>query len=362
MTPQAVITKARRKLHDLTGHTWTEAELLDWVRDAVVHLLSKADSALTFSAYDLPPRETWAYTYEWERELLNGPSRKFTYTRRDKLEATQLFETQDIEDGTDLTTGWNVSYLWELGFVSADSDVSYKVLLPKESGSIRAVWFDNERVPPTNHITLDNSYNDWWKLEGEPVAWTSTVGRSDEFVLYEIVKTYSQSYNTLTSSKGMPRSFSGDRTYEVGSDSQYGIARQVIASDKQYFAHKQWEIYGIPRKWVSSDDGLLVWHSVTLDADQILIDKEITALPAILHKYIVYFVLYMAFNQRGEGYAPNIASHYLDRYQRAFSLLNRLQNSTHMAASYSRSRNQRSGKKITWPRLPANFEQPRRLV
>lgn len=365
MTPADVISRAQEKLHDLNYSTWTETELFDWVKDGVLSIFADTDPALTFSVYDLPPRHTWSYSHEWERELLDGPSRKFTYSQPsspDGFECTQLFETSDLNSDNQNTTEWNVTALWELAQVGSATDLTYKVVLPKSNSEIRAVWYKEERLEPTYHQRLDNNNDAWWKVQGEPVLWTTTLGKEDEFVVFEIRTTDVQSYHTIKSERGIPRRITGERSYQLDGTNMYGIMRSISSPDRQYFTSHQWQRYGTLRRFGSDAEGLLVWHTVVPDIDFIELDTELALLPTFAHKYLIYFVLFMAFNQRGEGYDPVMSQHYFNRFKRVSRVMGRMQSSVFEAATYARAPTRRTLKSRPWPRLPSNFEQPRRLI
>jgi len=333
---------------------------MDWVKDGVLQLLSTEGSAMTFSAYDLPPRETWACAFDWEMDLLRGrgPSRKYTFGRVDGKETTQLWETSAL-NGTAQSSNFGVTYLWELAFISGNSDLTYKLVLPRNTSSIKRLWYKDESIDPVSVGRLDRTLDRWWTLSGEPQLWATGLGKEDDVVIFEIETQYNQAYDVQTFTRGIPRQISGDRTYTlaVGSD-QTGIMRSIVSPDRQYFVGHQWSKFGTPRKYASDEDGILIWHSVVPDVDHLEAGRDIEILPSLLHKYVKYFLLGMAFGQRGEGYSPDLSNHYLNRFARGIPLLNRLENSISSATRYARSPTSTGRRRRRpFPRLPSNFPQ-----
>ena len=359
MTPNEIIAAAQIKLHDSGNEIWDNDTLLDWVKDGVLQLLAAENSAMTFSAYDLPPRETWSCSYDWEMDLLRGRgrTRKFTFTRPDQREATQLWETADL-NGSARSSNYGVTYLWELSFISGESDLVYKLILPRDTNRIKRLWYKNESIDPVSIRRLDSTLDRWWTLQGEPLLWSTQLGSEDEVVIFEIETTYGQAYDVQNGTRGIPRQISGDRTYTLDSASQLGIMRSIVSEDRQYFISHQWSKIGTPRHYSSDEEGILIWHSVVKEIDHLEAGRDIEILPPLLHKYVKYFVLSMAFGQRGEGYAPDLSNHYFDRFTRGLPLLNRLENSVSAATAYNRTPTPTGRRRRRpFPRLPSQFPQ-----
>ena len=72
-TVQDDITKIQDNLHD-DGAIWTVAELLRAYNDAYRRFLQNSSAIKDHAMFDVPPRNSYTYCYEWEASMVTGPS------------------------------------------------------------------------------------------------------------------------------------------------------------------------------------------------------------------------------------------------------------------------------------------------
>lgn len=141
----------------------------------------------------------------------------------------------------------------------------------------------------------------------------------------------------------------------ITAELEIGIFRKAISPDRQYWPSGQWQVFGIAKRWDSSEDNILVYHSVNSE-DILNENDDIELIPKQIHKYLAYYALFILFNRQGEGYDPSLAQHYLIRANRGVVLLNKLSNTTRVNESYVRgSRGDRPRVRTQLPQLPSNF-------
>lgn len=138
-------------------------------------------------------------------------------------------------------------------------------------------------------------------------------------------------------------------------DIELGIFRKAISPDRQYFPSGQWFVLGIARRWGSSENNILVHHSVN-SVDLITEKDELVLLPDQIHKYLTYYALSILYNRQGEGYDPSLAAHYQQRASRGVVMLHKLANPSRASESYTRG-SQGSAPRVRnrLPQLPSNF-------
>lgn len=210
-----IIDSAQLVLQD-SANLFTRAELLNWCRDGIRVMGSQSGALRTFKTYDMPPRHSYAITYEWEKRYVDGGSfRKFTFSHATaRVEATSLFEVPQSEGVTTIPGLLNVTQLWEIARAGEEVEAHCRVYLPKSESYLKGVWWDHKRIPPTGLKNLDNLEDHWWRVNGEPYEFTY-LGRNHTIDLYEFKTDYVQAYDLKNRDVGMPTDFSGDRTYTV---------------------------------------------------------------------------------------------------------------------------------------------------
>lgn len=440
-TLSTLVDDVLKRLND-DGTLFTRAEVTRWLSEGLRRIAVQSKHARTFTALDMPPRHFTAITHQWESNLANGSYRKWTFTHQNgQRECTFLWEAQAADEAPIESHLRAVSNLWEITTQAGEVDAPYRFYLPKNESIVYSVWHDHERLISATTSTLDTLEDRWWSIDGEPFLYTQGLGPSETFEIFEIDTEYRQSYDHVDRNQGFPRSFSGDRTYSVDSESHewgyayawngesaapstqltgigrrftqgpehdtvndeqgffythdwegqqhrgeevtvstfvaetnplrfdpdvdppvgelfnlaQGIFRKGVSTSRQYFPSSQWNVLGGCRAFGSSDDAVLVWHSV-LPPDTPSEEAEINIIPDQVRKYLIYYAMGVLLNRQGEGYDPALAEHYNLRASRGPILMHKLGNVSRAATTYTRGVTGRSterGNRL--PRLPSNF-------
>lgn len=104
-----------------------------------------------------------------------------------------------------------------------------------------------------------------------------------------------------------------------------GLIREMTSPDRQYLPSPDWELpLGGIRDLHSSAGNLLLWEVVLPDVPDLTEDDTPVMIPAPLQKYLRYYTLYCAFARQGEGYRPDLAMHWKQRWERGPKLLRKL--------------------------------------
>ena len=438
----ALVDDILTRLND-DGTLFSRAEILRWLSEGYRRLANQARHARTFTAMDMPPRHTAAYSQPWEYNA-DRTQRKWTFTHQNgRSECTFLWEAQQADGLATTNHLRNVTNLWELSVGEGDADVHYRFSLPRNKDVIHTVWHDHERLIATTARVLDSLEDKWWNVSGEPQHWMRGLDKASDFEVYEIETEYIQGYDPRNSEFGGPRGFIGDRAYEVESDTnswgyayswsnepsapstqltgigrrftqgpeadtrnsndpgffythdwegqahrtetitasatvvetnpfrydpgtdppvetitanlEVGVFRSAESTQRQYFPSEQWQVHGVARVFNSSENNILVYHSVTPD-DNISEITEPLMIPDQMQKYLSYFALQVLFNRQGEGYDPALASHYALRSPRGVLIMKRLGGITRVAESYVRGQPRATTRsRASLPQLPSNF-------
>lgn len=213
-----IIDDALATLQD-DGTLFSRGELLSWARDGLRIVTAQTAVARTFKTYALPPRHSFAITYEWERRYVErGTYRKFTFAHETaRLHSTSVFEI-GIAGGVIPFPGlMSVTQLWELARAGEQVEAHYRLYFPRSQSSLRGLWWDHKRLRPVGLSELDDLQDAWWKVQGDPFLFNQSLGHNQTADIYEIVTTYHQPYKLIDHERGMPTDFSGDRTYTVDS-------------------------------------------------------------------------------------------------------------------------------------------------
>lgn len=218
MTIGDILDAAQEFLHD-DGAVWPRAELLTWANDGYRQLLAQSHAVVRPFQIDVPGRTAWSGSQEWEDRHGQGTWRLFTYsTRSSSMNVTFKWEAQTLEGITPEASADCITHLWELYY--ADSvDQHCRLVLSKQHERPLKVYHDNERMIGASTRELDTLQTDWWQTQGSPIFWfPSSGGRDGSYEIYEIASEYVQSYHHDDADQGMPRLFTGDRTYGVDSN------------------------------------------------------------------------------------------------------------------------------------------------
>ena len=155
-----------------------------------------------------------------------------------------------------------------------------------------------------------------------PLVWTMGVGRERTFDIYEIVTTDNQGYSLKGGPYGIPRYFTGSRTYQAADSNLYGIPRRISSPDRQYLVTS--DRLGIPRTYHSSPLNLLVLEVIGPELPDLHEEDTPTLIPAQMQKYLRYGTLAGMMMQQGEGQNVALASLCQQRFEQGIRFLRRL--------------------------------------
>ena len=213
-----IIDQAQEFLHD-GGAIWPRAELLTWANDGYRQLLAQSHATVRPFQIDVPGRTAWSGSQEWEDRYGQGTWRQFAYhTRSSSIAVTYKWEAQILEGISPEASVDCITYLWELVYAD-EIDMHCRLILSKQHERPLKVYHDNKRLLGAGMRELDTLETDWWKEQGDPIFWfPSGGGRDGSYEVYELSSAYVQSYHLDEADQGIPRLFSGDRTYGLESD------------------------------------------------------------------------------------------------------------------------------------------------
>jgi len=224
-TVQDEITKVQELLHD-SGTIWTSAELLRAFNDGYRRLLQGSDSVKDHVAFDIPPRHSMTFCYEWEDTYGSGPQWMCMLGARvGRWRCTTRWEAQQAEHVGELLTDavtttaemTGITQQWERFIVGTDVDRNYDLIFPRNINSPSRVRFNNSIMLPISTLELDQVHLNWPSFVGQPYWWTAGTGRVQSIEIYRIQTDYTQAYQLTYAqyydSVGMPRYWSGSRTY-----------------------------------------------------------------------------------------------------------------------------------------------------
>ncbi len=355
-------------LHDAVatetdGSIWTRAELLDYYREGYQQLLAAAESVQRFWALDMPSLLPEIFTFNEDRDFTrDGPGWQFGWLGPGGYVATTLGEITALE-GYTASGGTGITFQWEREYVNP-TEVHYRIALPRDQKRLVKVWYDNELLLPVSVRELDNTWQHWMSREGEPQAWTLGTGPLQTMEVYEIVTDSNPSYThdgQEFGRHGIPRSFSGSRTYasvlEHGLTSERGIPRAIWSSQRQY--HNTNLPIGRPFRWGSSDGQLMLLEVITPDVPYLRESDRPWLIPKQMQKYLCYYVLSQAFNRQGEGYQSGMAAFCGQRAQRGVALLRQLGWLGRYAQQFARQGIIQYVGRPPRPRLPSAYPRDR---
>lgn len=214
---ETILDKCQEFLHD-SAALWTRAELLRWLNDGYRQLVSQSHGVKRFFIFDVPPRTTYAGAFEWEDRHGPGTFRKFTKAALSgSVECTYQWEVEFLEGLTPTNSNNAVTHLWELAYVGSDIDNHYRFALPRSNDRIHRVAWDDKRLLGAAVKEIDLQNSPWWHDGSEPLFWLRGLGRERSFEVYEIETDYMQQYAISDEPFGLPRGFSGSRSYAVSS-------------------------------------------------------------------------------------------------------------------------------------------------
>lgn len=217
-----LIDRAQEFLHD-GGAVWPRSELLTWANDGYRQLLAQSHATVRPFQIDVPGRTAWAGSQEWEDRHGSGTWRLFTInTRSASISATFRWEIQTLEGISPEASMDCITSLWELYYAGDDVDGHCRLVLSKQHERPINVYYDSLRLIGNSVRELDTLATPWWQNQGSPIFWfPAEGGRDGSYEVYEVPAAYVQSYHLDSQEEagtGMPRLFSGSRTYGVSSD------------------------------------------------------------------------------------------------------------------------------------------------
>ena len=214
----SVLDNVQIQLHDgaigQDGTIWSRDELLLWLQDGYRQLLSRSKSTHRLMALPVPPRHTFNFTHDWERNhLMGGTGRQFTYAGYDnRRQFTSMWEVERFEGLTPQTSFASVTQLWELAYAS-ESDTHYRFALPKDHEFLLGIWYDHDPLAPISIRELDYFDEAWYRRQGDPLFWSPGVTGVRTYEIYYIQVPSTQAYALYDYLYGTARYMSGDRTY-----------------------------------------------------------------------------------------------------------------------------------------------------
>jgi hypothetical protein len=265
MTIGAIIDQAQEFLHD-SGAIWTRAELLNWANDGYRQLLAQSQAVVRPFQIDTPGRTAWSGSQEWEDRHGSGTFRTFGYNvDTASISVTYRWEAEFLGGLEPADSVDCITQLWEL--VYTDSvDQHMRLVLSKQHERAIKVYFDDKRMIGASVRELDTLTTEWWQQTGDPIFFfPSQGGRDGSYEVYEINSGYVQSYDLQEAQAGIPRRFTGDRTYENEGSvdiwnyaySSTGDAGMVVGLGRRFTGASSGGVYDTTFSWEIDeiDDG-----------------------------------------------------------------------------------------------------------
>jgi len=225
MTVQDDLTKIQDRLHD-NGAIWPQAELLRLYNDGYRRFLQTSGAIKDHACFDVPPRNTYTYCYEWEfTHVQDGGWMCMLGARTGRWRCTTRWEAQQAEHVGELLTdaittsgqSMGITQQWERFIAGGDVDRNYDLVFPANQNNPSRVRFNNTIMLPISTLELDQVHIHWPSFVGQPYWWTAGFGRVQTIEIYRIQTDYTQAYQLIYpqyyEQRGMPRNWSGVRTY-----------------------------------------------------------------------------------------------------------------------------------------------------
>lgn len=359
------------------GDIWKRAELLDYYIAGYTQILAMTHATRRFTTMEVPPRYTATGTQNWMARYADGGSfLQWAHETVGGWSVSSLWQLEVLEATGSVPTASqdNMSQQWMRNF-KPSTDVHFRFALPRDNERIIKIWYNNELLIPMATRRLDDLRTNWYSLEGEPLIWTLGTGRNRTFEIFSIVTKTTDAYEALDDETrernpvhGIARRLTGSRTYssviegESGATLPFGIIRRVTSPDRQYYARTdspRRNPIGKAYKWGSSSGALLVLDAQVPDRGTLTEDDEPVLLPRQMQKYLRYYVLARAFNRQGEGYNPNLASFYQQRFSRGIAFLNSLHQLSRRDSRTAKDTQTRTGRRPRRVQLPADYPRVR---
>ena len=336
-------------------------------------------------------------TMQWERAHTTETDRHFQFglpadhERVRRLEwtdrvllPTSVREFDEVDDAWMRRVGqpsW-----WTIGVGAIRSVEVYEIttayiqayqLLDASTGIPRQVSGDRTYSIEVDSYNPSNSYayatqGDKDALVEETTAWLSGMGSrftqepSDKTTGFAVFPWELQQLNgttiTILTTGGVIGMFPWESEFGATAIS-FGIGgvRQITSPDRQYLPMVSeaapLALLGGIRDWRSSTDNLMALEVVVPPTDLGETDAPVL-IPEPLQKYLRYYVLTRAFGREGEGYQPEFAQHYDQRFQRGVKLFKRFADTSHADRTFRRQDDVTDRGRPPLVRLPpSQFEQ-----
>ena len=216
MIVETIIDAAQDMLHD-DGKVWGRDELLEWLNDGYRQLLAQSCACNRPYIIDVPGRHAWAGTQEWEDRHGPGTFRKFTESvNSGAIQASSKWEAESIDGIASTQSLEGVTQLWERT-LSGHAEARFSFITSKAHEKPVRIYWDDRRLMGASVREMDMLDTDWFQQGGRPI-FAFPNGRDGTYEVYQMVTDYAQGYDCKNGeSGGLPRLFSGSRTYVVDS-------------------------------------------------------------------------------------------------------------------------------------------------
>jgi hypothetical protein len=354
-----ILDTAQVYLHD-DGTLWPREELLGYLNNGYMRMLTETDAIRRLAAYDVPPRYRFAITYPWERQHADCDFyREWTLDCEvgTHYRVSYAWEGEHLVGATPRDSSNTVTQQWERihGGVVEKSD---RYVYPDDILSTYRIWFNGIRIHPTSIRELDDYTARWDKTTGRPFWYSPGLGRQREFEVWPGVVAYTQTA-ALQGQFGTIRSMSDSISAPTGA---LGTVRQIAGTVQFVCENFGGEDTGAPpfgiiRRWVGSEDSLLLDysnHAPTLEEEDA---PEL--LPTQFAKYLRFYVISRALAREGEGNNSKLADHYEQKWKMGVDLLHRIALLATSARTYQNLPQELRQLHPMRPRLPAEYPRIR---
>ena len=180
----------------------------------MVELCDRSSAVSRFWITEIPPRYTHSISYPWEDNRTQlGTFWPFLAQSYDKeFWASYRWEIEFFEGLSTTNSVACISQQWERAYSGAVQQ-HYTVALPRNHDRIKRVAYDDRRLWATSMKELDRPGNEWSQDGGRIDFYLMGAGRARSIELYQIQTAYNQEYALIDSDHGIPRQFTGARTY-----------------------------------------------------------------------------------------------------------------------------------------------------
>mgnify|MGYP001608696454 CR=1 FL=1 len=294
----------------------------------------------------------WAYTASGDSAALSGPSARWRPTSAVTSDADlvnalgdqpyrfTLKASTDSQDAPGLGAVFCATQPWEIGdrasgrvlgtypweVLHGSTIISYADVRPTISGFGRRLTLAASN--PSNGFATQA-----WEIEQLNGATVATVGTLRGAFWWEALHGTTFSFPPL------------------------GAVRSVSSPDRQYMPivdGMALALYGSAREWHSSALAVTVTE-IFVAPLELTEDDSAALIPTQMLKYLRYYVLGFALGRQGEGYRPDVATHYLSRYELGMRAMMRSHDVARKDRDYTRE--PVGGRSVTPPRVrfPSNF-------